>query len=110
MALDPGRTVDELKELQELTGDENGAQRVAWTETWARAREWLDAKLAALPVEQESDEAANQWRTLRAVAVRLERGRRLDAGPGRAAAAARCRRRGAPGRGRGVRRRPRPRD
>jgi len=29
--LDPARTVAELKELRELTGDENGAQRVAWT-------------------------------------------------------------------------------
>jgi hypothetical protein len=27
--LDPSRTVDELRELRELTGDENGAQRVA---------------------------------------------------------------------------------
>ena len=40
--LDPGRTVAELRELQELTGDENGAQRVAWTDTWQRAREWLE--------------------------------------------------------------------
>jgi len=29
MALSPSRTVEELKELRELTGDENGAQRVA---------------------------------------------------------------------------------
>jgi hypothetical protein len=28
----------ELKELRELTGDESGAQRVAWTETWETAR------------------------------------------------------------------------
>ena len=41
MPLDPSRTVAELKELRELTGDEDGAQRVAWTETWERAREWL---------------------------------------------------------------------
>ena len=32
VALDPQRTVAELKELRELTGDENGAQRVAWTD------------------------------------------------------------------------------
>ena len=36
MPLDPARTVRELEELRELTGDENGAQRVAWTETWER--------------------------------------------------------------------------
>jgi len=47
MTLDPARTVAELRELQELTGDENGAQRVAWTDTWERAREWLRGKVAA---------------------------------------------------------------
>src|ERR671931_504228 len=65
MPLDPARTVAELRELQELTGDENGAQRVAWTDTWVRAREWLGEKLAGLPLERDEDEAANQWWTLR---------------------------------------------
>ena len=65
MPLQPDRTVAELRELRELTGDENGAQRVAWTETWERAREWLRGKLAALPVREEIDEAGNQWFTLR---------------------------------------------
>ena len=51
MTLNPQRTVDELKELRALTGDEDGAQRVAWTETWARARAWLRRKLDVLPVE-----------------------------------------------------------
>jgi hydantoinase/carbamoylase family amidase len=64
MPLDPGRTVDELRELRELTGDENGAQRVAWTETWERAREWLRGKLDGLPLEHAIDEAGNQWWTL----------------------------------------------
>ena len=41
MGLEPKRTVAELEELRELTGDENGAQRVAWTDTWETAREWL---------------------------------------------------------------------
>jgi N-carbamoyl-L-amino-acid hydrolase len=62
--LDPGRTVVELRELQELTGDKNGAQRVAWTETWQRAREWLRGKLAATGAEETIDAAANQWFTL----------------------------------------------
>ena len=65
MPLDPARTVAELKELRELTGDENGAQRVAWTETWETARGWLREKLAGLPLEEEIDEAGNQWWTLR---------------------------------------------
>jgi N-carbamoyl-L-amino-acid hydrolase len=63
--LDPSRTVAELRELQELTGDENGAQRVAWTDTWVRAKEWLVAKLSDLPLDYETDEAGNQWWTLR---------------------------------------------
>src|SRR4051794_9771299 len=62
--LDPGRTVAELRELQELTGDENGAQRVAWTDTWERAREWLRGKLVGTGAEETIDAAGNQWFTL----------------------------------------------
>jgi N-carbamoyl-L-amino-acid hydrolase len=62
--LDPARTVAELKELRELTGDENGAQRVAWTDTWERARDWLRGKLDGLGLEEEVDAAGNQWWTL----------------------------------------------
>jgi N-carbamoyl-L-amino-acid hydrolase len=68
--LQPSRTVEELRELQELTGDEHGAQRVAWTETWARACEWLRGKLGGLPVDEEVDEAGNQWFTLRGASDR----------------------------------------
>ena len=45
MALDPGRTVRELQELRALTGDENGAQRVCWTDTWLAARAWLRERI-----------------------------------------------------------------
>jgi len=62
--LDPARTVAELKELRELTGDENGAQRVAWTETWERAREWLRRTVSDTGAVEEIDEAGNQWFTL----------------------------------------------
>jgi N-carbamoyl-L-amino-acid hydrolase len=62
--LDPGRTVAELRELQEVTGDENGAQRVAWTDTWQRAREWLRGKLDGTGAEETIDAAGNQWFTL----------------------------------------------
>jgi len=62
--LDPSRTVAELKELRELTGDENGAQRVAWTDTWERAREWLRGKVSDTGAVEEIDEAGNQWFTL----------------------------------------------
>ncbi len=64
MPLDPSRTVAELRELRELTGDEDGAQRVAWTDTWVQAKDWLAGTLAGLPLAQETDEAGNQWWTL----------------------------------------------
>src|ERR1051325_3114140 len=65
MALRPEQTVAELEELRELTGDADGAQRVAWTDTWERAREWLRSKVAGTGAEEEIDEAGNQWFTLR---------------------------------------------
>src|SRR5437588_8795954 len=71
MALQPRRTVEELRELQELTGDENGAQRVAWTETWERAREWLRGKVAGTGAEESVDAAGNQWFTLRGASDRV---------------------------------------
>ena len=65
MALDPKRTVAELKELRELTGDANGAQRVAWTETWEQARTWLRSLVVETGAEESIDAAGNQWFTLR---------------------------------------------
>ena len=46
MEADPGRVLDSLERLRELTGTEAGAQRVAWTPVWARAREWLRSQLS----------------------------------------------------------------
>ncbi len=65
LGLNPERTLSELKELRQLTADEHGAQRVAFTDTWARAREFFKTKLQDLPVETEQDEAGNLWVTLR---------------------------------------------
>jgi len=64
MPLNPQRTIDELKELRSLTSNEHGAQRVAWTDTWLKAREWFASKLAGLPVEHHYDAAGNNWVTL----------------------------------------------
>ncbi len=64
MALDPKRAVAELKELRALTEDENGAQRVAWTDTWQQARAWLRDKLAETGAKETVDPAGNQWFTL----------------------------------------------
>jgi hydantoinase/carbamoylase family amidase len=63
--LNPKRTVVELKELRALTGDENGAQRVAFTKTWLKARDWLRQKVEGLPLEIHNDAAGNTWFTLR---------------------------------------------
>ena len=64
MAADARRMIAELRELAELTGDDRGAQRLAWTDVWARAREWERGLLAELPVEVDRDEAGNVWATL----------------------------------------------
>ncbi len=63
-ALNPKRTIAELKELRALTSDENGAQRVAFTNTWLKAREFLRAKVTGLPLEIHNDSAGNTWFTL----------------------------------------------
>jgi N-carbamoyl-L-amino-acid hydrolase len=68
--LQPSRTVSELRELHELTGDENGAQRVAWTDIWERAREWLRGTVAETGAEETIDPAGNQWFTLRGASDR----------------------------------------
>jgi beta-ureidopropionase / N-carbamoyl-L-amino-acid hydrolase len=62
--LDPSRVVSDLKELRDRTGDENGAQRVAWTDTWETARELLRTKVAPTGAVETIDEAGNQWFTL----------------------------------------------
>jgi len=62
--LNPRRVIDDLKELHALTGNADGAQRVAWTPTWDQARAWLRGKLAELAVEVETDPAGNTWATL----------------------------------------------
>jgi hydantoinase/carbamoylase family amidase len=65
METNPMRTIAELKELRDLTADENGAQRVAFTERWTTARTWLRRKLEAFGPEIHTDEAGNLWATLR---------------------------------------------
>ncbi len=62
--LDPKRTVNELQALRALTGDADGAQRVAFTPTWAAARQFLREALSTLPVEIHTDAAGNLWATL----------------------------------------------
>ncbi len=70
MALNPKRTIAELKELRALTADEHGAQRVAWTDSWLKARDWFRTKCQGLPAEQHYDAAPiNHFRWSLAVAA-----------------------------------------
>jgi N-carbamoyl-L-amino-acid hydrolase len=64
-ALSPERTIDELKELRALTGNADGAQRVAFTPVWVAARDFLRKRFEGLPVEMHDDAAGNFWATLR---------------------------------------------
>ena len=71
-----------LKELRELTADAEGAQRLAWTDTWLRARRWFESKLEGLPVEHHYDAAGNHWVTLEGTTKKcLVLGSHLDSVP-----------------------------
>jgi hydantoinase/carbamoylase family amidase len=61
---DGARVVATLRELAALTSDEAGAQRVAWTDTWQRARAFVREQLQALPVTIATDPAGNVWARL----------------------------------------------
>jgi allantoate deiminase len=61
-AADAARAVAGLQELRRLTGDDDGAQRVAWTDTWIEARDWLRRELDGIDgLTVETDEAGNTW-------------------------------------------------
>ena len=64
MPVDAQAAVDLLKELRTLTADEHGAQRLAWSPVWLKARKWFESKLLELPVEHHYDAAGNNWSTL----------------------------------------------
>jgi N-carbamoyl-L-amino-acid hydrolase len=81
-ALNARRTIDELKELRALTADGNGAQRVAFTPVWVKAREFLRKRFDGLPVEMHNDAAGNFWATLRGTSDReLLMGGHIDSVP-----------------------------
>jgi hydantoinase/carbamoylase family amidase len=64
VAIDVDQVLADLRELHALPGGPGGARRLAWTEDWLAAREWLTAKLAELPVTVDRDEAGNLWAEL----------------------------------------------
>jgi N-carbamoyl-L-amino-acid hydrolase len=82
MAIPTKDAVKMLQELRSLTSDENGAQRVAFTDTWIKARNWFMHQIADLPVEQHRDAAGNNWVTLRGTSEKaLILGSHLDSVP-----------------------------
>ncbi len=82
MSLEPGNVISNLRELRDLTANADGAQRVAFTPTWLKAREWFGTKLIGLPVERHFDAAGNQWITLRGASQKtLVLGSHLDSVP-----------------------------
>ena len=83
MPANPARVIRDLQELRVLTEDGEGAQRIAWTPVWMKAREWFVTKLAGLPVEHHLDAAGNRWVTLAGKSERaLVLGSHLDSVPG----------------------------
>ena len=80
--VDAGAVIAHLEELRSLTADEHGAQRLAWSPVWLRARAWFEQKLAGLPVEHHFDAAGNHWITLPGATERaLVLGSHLDSVP-----------------------------
>jgi allantoate deiminase len=63
--VDAARAVANLRELARLTGNDDGAQRVAWTDTWKTANDWLRDEVAGIDGvgAVEADAAGNLWVT-----------------------------------------------
>ncbi len=55
------RVVADLRELNQLTSDKNGAQRVAWTPVWQKARNWFSEKAIKAGAQISIDAAGNTW-------------------------------------------------
>lgn len=80
--INPKKVLRNLDELQALTANEAGAQRVAWTPMWLKARAWFEEKLKGLPVEHHFDAAGNRWVKLRGHSEKaLVLGSHLDSVP-----------------------------
>jgi hydantoinase/carbamoylase family amidase len=86
MSANPNQVIANLRELAALTSDANGAQRLAFTPTWQKARDWFTSKLNALPaewkIEHYLDAAGNNWVTLPGASPKtLVLGSHLDSVP-----------------------------
>ena len=82
MPVDAKEAIALLKELRTLTSDQRGAQRLAWSPVWLKAREWFQSQLSGLPIEHHYDAAGNSWTTLQgATDAALILGSHLDSVP-----------------------------
>src|SRR5271168_3225622 len=82
MPVDSLNVISDLQDLRALTADDHGAQRIAWSPTWLKARAWFRGKLDGLPVEHHYDAAGNSWTTLQGDSDRaLILGSHLDSVP-----------------------------
>jgi N-carbamoyl-L-amino-acid hydrolase len=64
------RVIDDLRELQSLTGNAEGAQRVAWGPVWRQARQWFAGKVHEIGLSVETDPAGNNWVTVPGASAR----------------------------------------
>jgi N-carbamoyl-L-amino-acid hydrolase len=64
------RVIADLETIAGLTANEAGAQRLAWTPTWRRARDWFSEQVRELGLEVTCDAAGNGWVTLEGEASR----------------------------------------
>lgn len=85
--IDSKAVLRHLDELRDLTADTDGAQRLAWSPVWLKARAWFEEKLAALTnvapnLEHHYDAAGNHWVTLPGASEKaLVLGSHLDSVP-----------------------------
>ncbi|MFL5319050.1 MAG: hydantoinase/carbamoylase family amidase, partial [Myxococcaceae bacterium] len=78
------RVIADLKELEKLTSDERGAQRVAWGPIWRKARDWFAGKLQSeVGLSTTRDGSGNLWATLPGSSKKsIVIGSHLDSVPG----------------------------
>jgi beta-ureidopropionase / N-carbamoyl-L-amino-acid hydrolase len=80
--VNPKKVLEDLNELRALTSDDQGAQRLAWSHMWLKARAWFEEKIKDLPVEHHYDAASNHWITLKGESEKvLVLGSHLDSVP-----------------------------
>lgn len=81
-AIDAGRVIADLRELDRRTGGADGAQRLCWGPEWRSARDFLGELLAEIGLEPERDEAGNLWAYLPGAAEpALAMGSHIDSVP-----------------------------